>query len=307
MESDYHHLGEIAQKSKHIAEVERRGNLSGASNTAATSTTSGTSWTTYSGADSNTSHHTKAEETTKFSKCPSSNIKEVVKEVSARTMPKKVTNSFGSMVDEEVVKEFTVTGNKLPPVAVISDDNDKKRPRGESTSLREHHKYGDRENDFSHHHRSGNSGRGTVACTGGSNNSVSGISDEGDDEDDYSDDNDYDDDDEDHVIGVCLHCGLAPPPVDGTTSPTPTAPGIQVSCDDCHSFICSACHWCHEYQANHEIRVCDRCDAFYCKGCDEMDQCEDCGEVVCASCGALCSCKFCGCGLCEDCATACGR
>ena len=88
---------------------------------------------------------------------------------------------------------------------------------------------------------------------------------------------------------------------------TPTATGIQVSCDECHSFICSECHWCHEYQANHEIRVCDRCDAFYCKNCDEMDQCEDCGEVVCAGCGALCSCKFCGCGLCEDCATACGR
>merc|ERR1712032_607570 len=65
--------------------------------------------------------------------------------------------------------------------------------------------------------------------------------------------------------------------------------------------------WCHEYQANHEIRVCDRCDAFYCKACDEMDQCEDCGEVVCSGCGILCSCKFCGCGLCEDCATACGR
>jgi len=165
------------------------------------------------------------------------------------------------------------------------------------------------------------------------------------DEDD-DDDNDDDEDDEDHVVGVCLHCGMSPPlssslvdlqtnldlvvPCSATTSTTyngkdnslandsnnhkdgdnqnlGTAPGIQVSCDECHSFICTACHWCHEYQANHEIRVCDRCDAFYCKGCDEMDQCEDCGEVVCDGCGALCSCKFCGCGLCGDCATACGR
>ena len=69
----------------------------------------------------------------------------------------------------------------------------------------------------------------------------------------------------------------------------------------------TACHWCHEFQANHEIRVCDRCDAFYCRGCDEMDQCEDCSEVVCNTCSTLMSCKFCGCGLCEDCATACGR
>ena len=67
------------------------------------------------------------------------------------------------------------------------------------------------------------------------------------------------------------------------------------------------CHWCHEYQANHSIRVCDRCDAFYCRQCDEMDQCEDCSEVVCGGCSTLMSCKFCGCGLCEDCATACGR
>jgi hypothetical protein len=69
----------------------------------------------------------------------------------------------------------------------------------------------------------------------------------------------------------------------------------------------SGCHWCHEFQANHEIRVCDRCDAFYCRACDEMDQCEDCSEVVCNTCSTLMSCKFCGCGLCEDCATACGR
>ncbi|KAL3914005.1 MAG: hypothetical protein SGILL_006269, partial [Bacillariaceae sp.] len=82
---------------------------------------------------------------------------------------------------------------------------------------------------------------------------------------------------------------------------------IQVRCDECQSYICNGCHWCHEFQANHEIRVCDRCDAFYCKQCDEMDQCDDCGEVVCGSCSTLLSCKFCGGGLCEECATACGR
>jgi hypothetical protein len=82
---------------------------------------------------------------------------------------------------------------------------------------------------------------------------------------------------------------------------------IQVRCDECQSYICNGCHWCHEFQANHEIRVCDRCDAFYCRNCDEMDQCDDCGEVVCGSCSTLLSCKFCGGGLCEECATACGR
>ena len=93
----------------------------------------------------------------------------------------------------------------------------------------------------------------------------------------------------------CLHC---------RTEATQT---VQVRCDECNSYICQDCHWCHEFQANHEIRVCDRCDAFYCRGCDEMDQCDDCGEVVCASCSTLLSCKFCGGGLCEECATACGR
>jgi len=82
---------------------------------------------------------------------------------------------------------------------------------------------------------------------------------------------------------------------------------IQVRCDECNAYICHDCHWCHEFQANHEIRVCDRCDAFYCKACDEMDQCDDCGEVVCGNCSTLLSCKFCGGGLCEECATACGR
>ena len=83
--------------------------------------------------------------------------------------------------------------------------------------------------------------------------------------------------------------------------------GVQVSCDECASHICNDCHWCHEFQANHEIRVCDRCDGFYCKACDEMDQCDDCGEVVCGGCSSLLSCKFCGGGLCPDCATACGK
>jgi hypothetical protein len=95
----------------------------------------------------------------------------------------------------------------------------------------------------------------------------------------------------------CLHCHTE------DTSEN----NVQVRCDECGAYICDECHWCHEYQANHEIRVCDRCDGFYCKGCDEMDQCEDCGEVVCASCSTLLSCKFCGGGLCEECATACGR
>ena len=40
--------------------------------------------------------------------------------------------------------------------------------------------------------------------------------------------------------------------------------------------------------------MCDRCDAFYCRKCDEMDVCSDCLEVVCGSCTTLMSCKFCG-------------
>lgn len=115
---------------------------------------------------------------------------------------------------------------------------------------------------------------------------------------------------------VCLHCHEAATASTATgTTATNTAGSsssdnnnnVQVRCDECNAFICNTCHWCHEFQANHEIRVCDRCDAFYCKSCDEMDQCDDCGEVVCATCSTLLSCKFCGGGLCEDCATACGR
>lgn len=160
-----------------------------------------------------------------------------------------------------VVKEFTVTGNKL---TLVDEDNSQNvvdkdisnTPKLDGTDF-------DLESSSSY-------------------------------SDDYGED-------EDPVIGTCLHC-QAPPP-----SACSNSPGIQVSCDGCHAFICSNCHWCHEYQANHEVRVCDRCDGFYCKACDEMDQCEDCGEVVCGGCGSLCSCKFCGCGLCEECATSCGR
>ncbi|KAL7441925.1 hypothetical protein ACHAXH_008308 [Discostella pseudostelligera] len=156
---------------------------------------------------------------------------------------------------------------------------------------------------------------------------------------DLDDSMEDEDEDDDTVVGTCLHCSAPPPPrsssrVSGSSSNPcgsgsggrpcsnastaamtssfaascpPPATRVQVSCDDCRSFICDGCHWCHEFQANHEIRVCDRCDAFYCRGCDEMDQCEDCSEVVCNTCSTLMSCKFCGCGLCEDCATACGR
>lgn len=113
-------------------------------------------------------------------------------------------------------------------------------------------------------------------------------------EDEEEEDEDDDVEDHDEEDEGCLHCHSM-------------SNDIQVHCDECQAYVCEACHWCHEYQANHEIRVCDRCDAFYCRGCDEMDQCEDCGEVVCASCSTLLSCKFCGGGLCEECATACGR
>ena len=191
-----------------------------------------------------------------------------------------------ALKEEDIMREFNVTGNKLTPItgressisiSCVNDSNDNNKKRSAPPGLEEEYFDGSENEDS--------------------------FSDDEDEEEDF--------DEDDQVIGLCLHCGLPPPPFISSrctiTSSGPTAPGIQVSCDDCHSFICTACHWCHEYQANHEIRVCDRCDAFYCKACDEMDQCEDCGEVVCGGCGSLCSCKFCGCGLCEDCATACGR
>jgi hypothetical protein len=98
------------------------------------------------------------------------------------------------------------------------------------------------------------------------------------------------------LSGACLHC-----------QQVVSSDRVQKRCWECQAYICQGCHWCREYQANHEIRVCDRCEAHYCRACDEMDHCDDCGEVVCASCSTLLSCKFCGGGLCEECATACGR
>lgn len=140
-----------------------------------------------------------------------------------------------------------------------------------------------------------------ASCRNGAYSSkTSSAIDEGD-ADDIFDDNEVDDadDDEDFILDEddegCLHCSR------------PAGSDVQVRCYECNRYICNSCHWCHEFQANHEIRVCDRCDAFYCRHCDEMDQCDDCGEVVCASCSTLLSCKFCGGGLCEECATACGR
>jgi len=44
---------------------------------------------------------------------------------------------------------------------------------------------------------------------------------------------------------------------------------FKLLCDDCRFlFVCDGCHWCHEFQANHILKVCDRCDAFYCRGCE---------------------------------------
>jgi hypothetical protein len=264
--------------------------------------------------------------------------------VDSGLIPKAVQSSLESMVDEVVkesveggvmsismastsggiVKEFTVMGNKLTPTVSVSLQVDSAGEAGSSNASSGNGSQSGgkkRPRDCNSAFETKNCGEKGSATNSNANldqqqqhqsHSYSFHSREEGDDDEYSED-EYDEDEEDHVIGVCLHCGLEPPPAhsdsgthDNSISSN-TAPGIQVSCDDCHSFICSACHWCHEYQANHEIRVCDRCDAFYCKKCDEMDQCEDCGEVVCGGCGALCSCKFCGCGLCEDCATACGR
>lgn len=111
------------------------------------------------------------------------------------------------------------------------------------------------------------------------------------------DEEEEDDDDCTRSKLHCLHCG----------APTSSEVGIQVSCDECNAFLCNNCHWCHEFQANHEIRVCERCDGFFCRKCDEMDQCDSCQEVVCSGCASLLSCKFCGAGMCEECATGCGR
>jgi len=277
--STRHHLEKLAEATKHIAEVEMTTTI-----------------------EDSTLEGLKAKIECAFPRAMASSIESMVVCTAAASAAANADDGIAAsgIGSGGIVKEFTVSGNKLTPMT----EESKKRPRGDHTieddgfddttcSDDDDDDDGD-DDDIGHDHDD-------------ENEDDDDHDDEEDHDEEYSDDEDYDDDDEDHVIGSCLHCGLDPPPADGSISRTPTAPGIQVSCDDCHSFICSACHWCHEYQANHEIRVCDRCDAFYCKGCDEMDQCEDCGEVVCGGCGALCSCKFCGCGLCEDCATACGR
>ncbi len=89
----------------------------------------------------------------------------------------------------------------------------------------------------------------------------------------HIDDDDLDDEeDDDTVVGNCLHCNSPPPSknstgnnvsaVVGNSGPCPysnhgaamsvasasssVAVGggrVQVSCDDCRSFICDACHW----------------------------------------------------------------
>lgn len=210
-------------------------------------------------------------------------IRNIMNQVQKMKARQKIEEHEITLTEDNVMREFSVTGNKLIPITgeersipieFVDDSNDNSKKRSAPPALEEEY--------F-----------------------------ESDNEDSYSYDNEDEDFDDDQVVGLCLHCDIPPPPTAAprcTVATTgPTARGIQVSCDNCHSFICTGCHWCHEYQANHEIRVCDRCDAFYCKACDEMDQCEDCGEVVCGGCGALSSCKFCGCGLCEDCATTCGR
>eukprot|EP00979_Chaetoceros_neogracilis_P016556 scaffold8539_cov191-Chaetoceros_neogracile.AAC.2 len=227
--------------------------------------------------------------------------------VDSGIIPKAFQNSLESMVDEVltesidgsgtvsvngIVKEFTITGNKLTSITspsmqevdgkkgpVIGNENEneildsaasvssigsggKKRPRDRNSAFEKQNAADEKkisnldeqqqqQLSYSFHNR-----------------------DEGEDNDYSEDEYGEEEEEEDHVIGVCLHCGLEPPPPysDSCTHDNSvlsnTASGIQ---------------------------------------CDEMDQCEDCGEVVCGGCGALCSCKFCGCGLCEDCATACGR
>jgi KH domain len=95
------------------------------------------------------------------------------------------------------------------------------------------------------------------------------------------------------MANLCLHCCKSNE--------------VQLACDSCDAFVCVECHWCHEFQANHEIRVCDTCNSFLCKKCEVMEQCHDCGKVICKSCGALLICKFCGAALCEECAKACAK
>ena len=51
---------------------------------------------------------------------------------------------------------------------------------------------------------------------------------------------DHDDEDDDTVVGNCLHCNAPPPPRSSEDSDPDSAAAtrVQVSCDDCRSFIC---------------------------------------------------------------------
>ena len=51
------------------------------------------------------------------------------------------------------------------------------------------------------------------------------------------------DEDDDTVIGNCLHCNAPPPPRSSEDSvPDSAATRVQVSCDDCRSFICDGAY-----------------------------------------------------------------
>ena len=56
-------------------------------------------------------------------------------------------------------------------------------------------------------------------------------------------DDDHDDDD-DTVVGNCLHCNAPPPPRSSEDSDPDSAAAtrVQVSCDDCRSFICDGAY-----------------------------------------------------------------
>lgn len=58
---------------------------------------------------------------------------------------------------------------------------------------------------------------------------------------------DHEDDDDDTVVGNCLHCNAPPPPRSSEDDPdSAAATRVQVSCDDCRSFICDgACVYYH--------------------------------------------------------------
>ena len=50
------------------------------------------------------------------------------------------------------------------------------------------------------------------------------------------------DEDDDTVIGNCLHCNAPPPPRSSEDSVPDSATRVQVSCDDCRSFICDGAY-----------------------------------------------------------------